>query len=189
VAANAKLFDHFVGRYELAPNFVMTVTREGEQLFVQLTGQPKFEIFPKGDREFFLKVVEARITFEPDVDGRAPALVLHQNGRDMPAKRIEGEAPAPKERKEIAVDPAVLERYVGRYQLTPDFVIAITREQNALFLQATAQPRFPMFAESERDFFLKAVDAQLTFVVDAEGRATQLVLHQFGVDQTAKRVE
>ncbi|HEV7243296.1 MAG TPA: serine hydrolase [Thermoanaerobaculia bacterium] len=189
VAADAKTFDHFVGRYELAPNFVMTVTREGEQLFVQLTGQPKFEIFPKGDREFFLKVVEARITFEPDVDGRAPALVLHQNGRDMPAKRIEGEAPAPKERKEIAVDPAVLERYVGRYQLTPDFVIAITREQNALFLQATAQPKFPIFAESERDFFLKALDAQITFVVDAEGRATQLVLHQFGVDQTAKRVD
>ena len=189
VAVDAKTFDRYVGRYELAPNFVMTVTREGEQLFIQLTGQPKFEIFPKGDREFFLKVVEARITFDPDVDGRAPALVLHQNGRDMPAKRIEGEALAPKQRKEIALEPAVLERYVGRYQLAPDFVIAITREQNALFLQATAQPKFPMFAESERDFFLKAVDAQITFVVDAEGRATQLVLHQFGVDQTAKRVE
>ncbi len=189
VAANTKLFAQFVGRYELAPNFVLTVTREGDRLYTQATGQPKFEIFPKSDREYFLKVVDARITFEPDVDGRAPALVLHQNGRDMRAARIEGEAPAPKERKEIELDASVLERYVGRYQLAPTFVIAITREENGLFLQATAQPKFPLFAESEREFFLKAVDAQITFVVDAEGRATALVLHQFGVDQTAKRIE
>jgi serine-type D-Ala-D-Ala carboxypeptidase/endopeptidase len=188
-AVNTKLYDHFTGRYELAPGFILTVTREGDQLFTQATGQPKFEIFPKSDREYFLKVVDAQITFEPDVDGRAPALVLHQNGRDMRAKRIEGEPEKPKERKEIAVDPAILDRYVGRYQLAPEFVIAITREGNALFLQATAQPKFPLFAEAEREFFLKAVDAQITFVVDAEGRAKELVLHQFGVDQTAKRVE
>jgi hypothetical protein len=30
-----------------------------------------------------------------------------------------------------------------------------------------------MFAESERDFFLKVVDAQVTFEVDAEGRVTE----------------
>lgn len=190
VAANTKLFDSFVGRYELAPNFILTVTREGDRLFTQATGQPRFEIFAKGEREFFPKEFPATIAFEPEVDGRVPALVLHQNGREMRAKRIEGEAAKPKERKEIAVDPAVLQRYVGRYQLAPTFLIEITRESNALFAQATAQPKFPIFAESEREFFFKVVDAQLTFVVDpATGRATELVLHQFGMDQRAKRVE
>ncbi|MGZ5433479.1 MAG: hypothetical protein ACXW5U_01215 [Thermoanaerobaculia bacterium] len=53
VAANTKLFDHFVGRYELAPSFILTVTREGERLFAQATGQPKFEIFPKSDVSTF----------------------------------------------------------------------------------------------------------------------------------------
>jgi D-alanyl-D-alanine-carboxypeptidase/D-alanyl-D-alanine-endopeptidase len=188
-AVDPKLYDHFIGRYELAPGFILTVTREGDQLMTQATGQPKFEILPKSEREYFPKAFPAQITFDPDVDGRAPALVLRQNGRETRAKRIEGEPAKPKERKKIAVDPAVLERYVGRYQLTPQFVIAITREQNALFLQATAQPKFPLFAESEREFFLEVVDAQVTFIVGADGRATQLVLHQSGVDQTAKRIE
>lgn len=189
VAANPELFDHLVGRYELAPNFVLTITRDGDHLYLQATNQPRFEIFPKSDREYFLKVVDAQITFDADVDGRAPSLTLHQNGRHMPGKRIEGEAPAPKVRKEIAVDAAILERYVGRYQLAPSFVIEITRDGSSLFLQATAQPKFPLFAESEREFFLKAVDAQVTFEVDANGRATALVLHQFGADQRAPRVE
>jgi hypothetical protein len=65
------------------------VTREGGQLFVQATGQPKFPVFPTSEREFFYKVVEARITFVTDDTGRATSLVLHQNGADMPAKRIE----------------------------------------------------------------------------------------------------
>ncbi|HET7705162.1 MAG TPA: DUF3471 domain-containing protein, partial [Thermoanaerobaculia bacterium] len=111
------------------------------------------------------------------------SLTLHQNGRDMPARRLEGDVPAPKERKAIALPAETLERYVGRYQLAPQFIIAITREGDRLFLQATAQPRLELFAESEREFFLRAVDAQVTF---GEG---QLVLHQNGMDQVAKRLE
>ena len=40
-------------------------------------------------KDFFLKVVDAQISFETDAQGRANALVLHQNGRDMRAKRME----------------------------------------------------------------------------------------------------
>ena len=46
-----------------------------------------------------------------------------------------------------------------------------------------------IFAESNRDFFLKAVDAQLTFEVDAQGGATAVVLHQLGRDQRFPRTE
>ncbi len=88
VAVDPKLFDGYVGRYELAPNFVLTVTREGDHLFTQATGQPKVEIFPESDRDYFLKVVDAQITFETDSQGRATGLMLHQGG-DHHAKRIE----------------------------------------------------------------------------------------------------
>ena len=54
---------------------------------VQATGQPNFEIFPEGDRDYFLKVVDAQITFVTDGQGRATELVLHQGGRDQHAKR------------------------------------------------------------------------------------------------------
>jgi uncharacterized protein (TIGR03435 family) len=96
--------------------------------------------------------------------------------------------PPPKVHKEVTVDPKLLGGYVGKFQLAPDFIITVTEEAGHLFAQATNQPKFPLFAEGERDFFLKAVDAQITFVTDPQGRATELVLHQDG-DQHGKRIE
>lgn len=89
IAVDPKLFDGYVGQYQLAPNFILTITREGDQLFAQATGQPKVQIFPSSAREFFLKVVDAQITFETDSTGRAISLTLHQNGADVPAKRVQ----------------------------------------------------------------------------------------------------
>jgi len=82
--------------------------------------------------------------------------------------------PPPQKHTEVAVDSLVLQRYVGDYELAPTFHIVITREGAHLFAQATAQPRFPIFAESDSTFFLKVVDAQLTLRPDG------LVLHQNG---------
>jgi serine-type D-Ala-D-Ala carboxypeptidase/endopeptidase len=81
------LLDGYVGQYQLAPNFTLTITREGDALFAQATGRPKVEIFPESERGFF-KVVDAQITFETDSTGRATSLTLHQNGADTPAKRL-----------------------------------------------------------------------------------------------------
>jgi hypothetical protein len=67
----------------------LTVTREGDHLFTQATGQPKFEVFPESDKDFFLKVVDAQLTFETDSQGKATDLILHQNGMNQKAKRID----------------------------------------------------------------------------------------------------
>jgi len=95
---------------------------------------------------------------------------------------------AAKARREITVDGKVLERYVGRYELSPEFAIVVTREGDRLFGQATGQPRFELFAESGGEFFLKVVDAQITFQSDDQGRVTGLILHQNGADVPGKRV-
>lgn len=89
VAVDSKLFDGYVGRYQLAVNFMITITREADHLFEQATGQPKFEIFPEGDRDYFLKVVDAQITFVTDSNGRATELILHQAGRDTHGRRLD----------------------------------------------------------------------------------------------------
>jgi serine-type D-Ala-D-Ala carboxypeptidase/endopeptidase len=98
--------------------------------------------------------------------------------------------PAPAIHTEIVLDSNILERYVGRYQIAPGFVIEITRVDNHLFEQATNQPRFEIFAEKETTFFLRVVDAQIDFEVDAvAGRATGLVLNQAGRSISGKRIE
>ena len=87
------VFDRYVGQYQLAPSAILTVTRDGSQFFVQLTGQPRFDIFAESEKKFFLKVVDAQLTFETtseiNVQNKAVAVVLHQNGRDQRAPRIE----------------------------------------------------------------------------------------------------
>lgn len=95
--------------------------------------------------------------------------------------------PAPKQHKEVSVDPKIFDGYLGTYQLTPSFSITISREGDHLFGQATGQQKFEMFPESDKDYFLKVVDAQITFVTDSTGRATEIILHQNGRDQHAKR--
>ncbi len=81
-----------VGRYRLGLLAVITITRQGDRLYAQLTGQSKFRIYPTSATEFFYRVVDARLTFEPSEDGRMAKLILHQNGRDMPAARIKEKA-------------------------------------------------------------------------------------------------
>lgn len=92
-------------------------------------------------------------------------------------------------RVKVDVAPAVLAGYVGRYRLTPELLFDITLVDDGLRLRLGDQPQFPLFAEAPAKFFLEAVDAQVTFVVDDAGRATALVLHQGGRDQRAERVE
>jgi hypothetical protein len=92
-------------------------------------------------------------------------------------------------RKEISVSVETLDRHVGKYELKPGFILAITREGAHLSLQATAQPKLQLFAETERDFFLKAVDAQVTFEAGTDGRTVGLILHQGGAHMPAKRIE
>jgi hypothetical protein len=89
VTVDSKVFDHYVGSYQLSPNAIMTISREGDQLFEQLTGQQKLQVFPESDRKFFLKVVDAQLTFATDTEGKTTQLTLHQNGRDMAAKRVD----------------------------------------------------------------------------------------------------
>jgi bla regulator protein blaR1 len=86
---DAAVLDRYTGYYQLAPSAVLTVTREGNRLFAQLTGQPTAEIFAKSESEFFYKIVKAQISFESDAQRRITGLVLHQNGSNMAAPRID----------------------------------------------------------------------------------------------------
>jgi CubicO group peptidase (beta-lactamase class C family) len=88
----------------------------------------------------------------------------------------------PSERKEITVPPAILEKYVGTYELMPNFNLVITVENGQLISQATGQGKLPLFAESETKFFLKVVDAEVEFFKNDKGEVTHLILHQGGQD-------
>ncbi len=79
-----------VGRYQLAPQAILEITLEGSKLYAQLTGQPRFRLHPESANRFFLRAVDAQISFERDEDGTCGALILHQ-GRDQRAQRLPAE--------------------------------------------------------------------------------------------------
>jgi predicted esterase len=87
VKIKSKLLDAYVGEYALKPNFTLTITREGDQLFGQATGQPKVELHPDSETDFFIKEVDVEVSFVKDNKGKVDQMILHQGG-DHPAKRI-----------------------------------------------------------------------------------------------------
>lgn len=87
-AIDTTVLESYVGKYELAPSFAITVSRENAKLYAQATGQDRFELFAESKTKFYFKVVDAQVTFAPNEKGEVEQLVLHQNGRNMPAKRL-----------------------------------------------------------------------------------------------------
>jgi CubicO group peptidase (beta-lactamase class C family) len=185
VAADAATLADYVGYYQLAPGVRFHITTEDGRLFAQLTGQERYPVFSESETEFFYKVVDAQLTFVRGEDGEVDHLVLHQGG-DRKAQRLHGYEPPVRAEMEVAA--AVLERYVGSYELAPGVEMTVTRENDRLFAQVTNQPRFPVFAESETVFFFKVVEAQITFETDEQGGATGLVLLQGGIEHRARRI-
>lgn len=85
----AAILERYTGYYQIADRLVLTITRQGPQLYAQLTGQPAVEIYPETAASFVYKVVNARIDFIPDPPAQINALVLHQRGADHVAQRID----------------------------------------------------------------------------------------------------
>jgi len=173
----------YAGRYRLAPSFDLVVRVEGNELRAAATGQAELPVYASAADEFFYKAVDAQLTFKRGSDGAINAVVLHQNGRSMPAPRVADESPAAAPpRKEIKLEAAALQPYIGRYRLAPGFALEVTAEDSQLYVQATAQERLPVFPSQPDEFFYKVVDAQLSFQRAADGSVEAVVLHQNGRD-------
>jgi hypothetical protein len=186
IALTPEQQDAYVGRYVTDSGTRVAVTREGNRLFVQGGDATKTEIFLAGNDVFFEKDGFTRFTFQRDAAGKYARLETEDWGTKRPAVR---DTTPEKTRTEVTLEPAVLRTYEGEYELAPGFVIAITLEGGKLMAQATGQPKFEIFAAAPAEFFLKVVDAQITFVKDASGAVTQLILHQGGRDVPGKKVK
>lgn len=94
----------------------------------------------------------------------------------------------PKKRIAVKVDAAILDKYVGEYELTPTVKFKFSREGEGLVLEPTGQSKAPVFAESETDFFLKVVDATFKFVKDDSGNVTGIEFTQAGRTSKMRRL-
>ena len=82
---------------------------------------------------------------------------------------------------------AELDRFVGRYQVNAGVALTVSRSDATLFVMVAGQAPLPIFAESATKFFLKEVNAELEFEVDASGNPVALTLIQAGGRTRAPR--
>jgi CubicO group peptidase (beta-lactamase class C family) len=88
IAFDPARLDALVGYYALSPQSGIEFTKEDGQLWARATGQARIPAFPYGERDFFAKAIAAQFTFDAaGTDGIVAGGVLHQNGRDIPARR------------------------------------------------------------------------------------------------------
>ncbi|MFA5075177.1 MAG: serine hydrolase [Candidatus Babeliales bacterium] len=89
ISINPEVYNQYVGDYKLKENFFLTITKENNKLFVQATGQSKFQIYPESETKFFYKYINAQISFVRDEDNKVTKLILHQGGMDQEADKVE----------------------------------------------------------------------------------------------------
>ena len=130
--------------------------------------------------QFFDRVIDQQIKFEPNGEGDVTGAVLYLNGEENHAKRLP-------DRPEVDLSPDVLNRYSGLYELRPGLDVVITVENNHLVAQITGQSKQQLYAETEDRFFLKTVNAQVEFNRNKNGQAIGLIIHQGGDDVPGRR--
>jgi len=190
IAMPPRQLDAYIGEYQLAPGFILTVFRNGDQLNARATGQGAFPIFPSSADAFFARVAGIQIDFQRGTDGKVTSIVLHQNGHDSPAKKLDTVAiEKASGHHAVHLDATTLRQFVGRYQLAPGMAFEITLENGQLKAQLTGQPAFPIYPSARDEFYYTVVDAQLSFQRGARGKVDAVVLHQNGTDRRAPRAQ
>lgn len=201
VALAPEVLAQYAGEY--APTgggsqrFSVSLEDEG-YLTIHASGQPRKRLYATSDSTFYVlpgphsftfRTAEEGVEMRFEWDERLPgqqraALTTRRVGETTPGLRGDRAG----DRTAIEVAPEILQDYVGEYELTPQLSIVVTVEDGALFGQGTGQPRIPLLAESETEFFASAVDAEVTFQRDEEGQVIGLIVHQEGQEMVGRKV-
>jgi CubicO group peptidase (beta-lactamase class C family) len=179
-AIDRKTYPDFAGRYDYQ-GAILTVTAEGDHLYAQLTGQPRYEIFASAPDEFFWKVTDAQVTFLRD-EKRAVVAARHtQNGNTFKAPRLTEPV--------VKLGAAELDAIVGQYQYGPGAILTISRDGDSVFAQLTGQPKYPIFPKSALEWEWRVVPASVTFSKDDNGKVTTATHSQNGITFPAPKLK
>jgi len=90
ISVDKEQLARLIGSYKLNENMTLTITQEAAQLFVQATGQPKFEMLAIAPLEFRAKELNIKLVFNPSSANKKAigSLVLHQAGVEMKAEKL-----------------------------------------------------------------------------------------------------
>jgi hypothetical protein len=82
------LLEKYLGNYKFSENPIITITKDGDKIFAQITGQERYQMLPESEKKFFFALVDAQISFVGNENGKITHLILHQDGENQVAERI-----------------------------------------------------------------------------------------------------
>ncbi len=125
-------------------------------------------------------------------------IILTNNGaynttklkNDLLAITLDKEYEIPRPLKAIEIkDKELYSKYAGKYEFINGTYLDIIEDDNKLYAQATGQPAFEIFPKTTTEFFARIAEINIEFKTNEEGKATELVFNQLGIEFTCKRVK
>lgn len=174
----------WVGAYQFE-DVVRFITYEKGTFYSTREGGRSIKLEPLSDHEFRFENSLATYKFSSD---KGKKQVLYAE-RIVKSTGVETDKKSTAEKEGIALSPAILAKYVGVYELQAAFQIEVEMQNGKLFAKATGQPAVELFAESENNFFIKEIGAQVLFNLNTDGVVKSLIFSQGGNKMEGKKIK
>jgi D-alanyl-D-alanine carboxypeptidase len=183
VALEPKAIEAFTGVYKIDDKSTRSFRADNGRLTMERTGRPVIALQPFSDNGFYVPNTLDHIEFSRNAKGEVVQLTYHAAGNATVQPRT---GPVV-ERVVVKLAPAVLDTYVGRYQLSPNMHVDIRRDGERLFAQPAGQSPRELFASSDKQFFAREANIEVQFDKAADGEP-QMTLSVNGRAMPGKRV-
>ncbi|HVF91252.1 MAG TPA: serine hydrolase, partial [Blastocatellia bacterium] len=97
ISMDPNKLDDYLGRFQVSPDRVLTMTREGGRLYAKPTQDPGFELLPVSDTEFVRTDQDIHYTFVRSESGKVDAVKLRFDDGTLEARRISKDVLVPYE--------------------------------------------------------------------------------------------
>lgn len=184
ITLDPEKLQEYVAVYEKGEEQRIISSEEGK-IYSMRSGGARQEIFPYTNDKFFFENSVTTLEFIRDASGTIRGVNAYSTSAPEHWKRTDKIISGP---EPIELAESIIQKYIGKYELVPGFVISISLEDGKCFAQATGQPKIEIVPFEQNKFFLKDMDVQLEFNTTAEGTIDSLTLHQNG-EQRAKKIE
>lgn len=166
----AAALDEFLGVFSIgSTGEEFTITREERQLMARLSGQEAIPVHPVSGDRFEYHVIQAALTFGRNRSGKINRLVLHQNGQHLEALK-----------QPTQPQTSHHDDYTGTYRMASGRELSVKDDRGNLTIRLSGQRQLPVVQAGHDRFEYKDVEAQVSFLRDADGSVNRLVLHQHG---------
>jgi hypothetical protein len=88
----------------------------------------------------------------------------------------------------VIIENDLLQKYLGKYELTPGFNFTISKEGKKMFIQATSEAKVEMTPVNENTFEVFDFGARIIFNLDDNQKVSELTLLKNG-ERKAKKIE